>query len=649
MAAGSDTGSFRPRDLPRPTRPLQDGAPPEPRLALSPVIDQTINVMNEREEQRHKLISTLIIVQLLITAAVAFGYHDKPGLIFPIMLASLVVYLLALGTAALLKNDRLAAYILVFGGGLAVAAQVVATTLSGSPEETGHIALFFLAVMLEAGLLLTPEVTVIIVTAALALTGALLLLITINKAVSGPQIYLIVLYTLSPMALTGIVSWLLAHFIYDTSVTAQHAQDIEFRQAHFQQMKAHERERQEQFDGSIRAIQTAIGQAITGDYTVRVPVSTGDLEVVENSLNLLLDTFDSMAQAQQENARMAGAVPPITDALNRLNDSPALVPPIKTDTPFDNLSVMVTRIADSYGRRVARLQEQLGNVSAGVAHSRGGLVNASNEFGAAKQQTGALIARADTVQASLQKQLDLLAQARRMMAVVLPGEITQVAESNEGGNPALRGLGIGVELGHTREFEALAPTTPAEAGIAPLTMPLAAINPDRPSGASPAAATSAAHTSQSQGAHGSTDAGGSTGDSLPTELVEVWHLLLQIGEELTQQERIVSAFTQELGMLSRTVRNADSGIAWTLTALDTVQKTSESAQSSASHPIPDGLMDGPPDGQDSGGFSVRPAGPSRPLWPGGGPAEGVNPPPARGSFNAADLLGGGDEMPPTND
>lgn len=348
---------------------------------------------------------------------------------------------------------------------------------------------------------------------------------------------------------------------------------------------------------------------------------------------------------------MAGAVPPITDALNRLNDSPALVPPIKTDTPFDNLSVMVTRIADSYGRRVARLQEQLGNVSAGVAHSRGGLVNASNEFGAAKQQTGALIARADTVQVSLQKQLDLLAQARRMMAVVLPGEITQVAEPNEGGNPALRGLGIGVELGHTREFEALAPTTPAEAGIAPLTMPLAAINPDRPSDASPAAATLAAHTSQSQGVDGSSDAGGSTGDgdSLPTELVEVWHLLLQIGEELTQQERIVSAITQELGILSKTVRGADSGIAWTLTALDAVQKTSDSAQSSASHPIPDGLIDGPSDGQESGGFSIRPSGPSRPLWPGSGSAEGVNPPPARGSLNAGDLLGGGDEMPPTND
>ncbi|HET9979852.1 MAG TPA: hypothetical protein VFQ32_05380 [Ktedonobacterales bacterium] len=646
MAEGSDTGSFRPRDLPRPTRPLQDGSPDEPRLALSPVIDQTINVMNEREEQRHKLISTLIIVQLLITAAVAFGYHDKPGLIFPIMLASLGVYLLALGMSALLKNDRLAAYILVFGGGLAVAAQVVATTLTGSPEETGHIALFFLAVMLEAGLLMIPDVTVVIATTALALTGALLLLITINKAVSGPQIYLIVLYTLSPMALTGIVSWLLAHFIYDTSVTAQHAQDIEFRQAHLQQMKAHERDRQEQFDASIRAIQTAIAQAITGDYTVRVPVSAGDLEVVENSLNLLLDTFDSMALAQQENARMAGAVPPITDALNRLNDSPVPVHPIKTDTPFDNLSVMVTRIADNYGRRVARLQEQLGNVSAGVSHSRDGLVNASNEFVAAKQQTGALIARADKVQASLQKQLDLLAQARRMMAVVLPGEITQVAEPSEGGNPALRGLGIGVDPGYTREFEALAPTTPAEAGIAPLTMPLAAINPDRPSGASPVAATSAA--TNNQGAHGSGGASGSIGDGLPTELVEVWHLLLQIGEELTQQERIVGAINQELGILSKTVRSADSGIAWTLTALDTVQKTSDSAQSSASHPIPDGLDDGSSGGQDrqdSGGFPMRPAGPSRPLWPGSGSVEGVNPPPARGSLNAADLLGGGDTTP----
>ncbi len=355
---------FAPRDNPRLTRPIHDGVPNEPRLALSPVIDQTINVMNEREEQRHKLINTLIIVQLLITAAVALGYHDKPGLIFPIMLASLGVYLVALGAGYLLKNDRAAAYVLVFGGALAVSAQVIAATLTGSPEEIGHVSLFFLAVMLEAGLLLTPELTVIVVTVAGALTGAMLLLVTFNQEVSGPQIYQIVLYTLSPMALTAIVAWLLAHFIYATAVSAQHAQDLEFRQAHFQQMKTHERERQKQLDESIGAIQTAITQAISGDYTVRVPISAGDLEVVENSLNLLLDTFDLMVQAQQENARMTGAVLPITEGLNRLNDSITPVHSIKTDTPFDNVSVMATRIADSYNRRFARLQEQLGRVSA---------------------------------------------------------------------------------------------------------------------------------------------------------------------------------------------------------------------------------------------------------------------------------------------
>ena len=307
---------------------------------------------------------------------------------------------------------------------------------------------------------------------------------------------------------------------------------------------------------------------------------------------------------------------------------------------------MVTRIADNYGRRLTRLQEQLGNVSAGVSHSRDGLVNASNEFAAAKQQTGALLARAEAAHASLQRQLDLLAQARRMMATMLPPEITQTADPGEGGNPALRGLGIAVEKGLTSEFEALAPTTPAEAGIEPLPTPLAALNAERPSSETPAT-----EPQDDQSANGSAMAPhlpGLRGEGLPAELVEVWHLLLQIGEEITQEERIVGAFTQELGMLSRTVRNADTGIAWTLTALDTVQRTSDTAQSSAHHPIPEGLEDGPPDGQDSGGFSARPAGPSRPLWPGSG-ADAVNPPvnppPARGSLNAGDLLGG-DDAPP---
>ncbi len=124
-------------------------------------------------------------------------------------------------------------------------------------------------------------------------------------------------------------------------------------------------------------------------------------------------------------------------------------------------------------------------------------------------------------------------------------------------------------------------------------------------------------------------------------MVEVWHLLLQIGEELNQQERTVATFTQELGMLSRTVRNADTGIAWTLTALDTVQRSSDMAQqSSAQNPIPDGGEGGPADGQDSGGLSIRPAGPSRPLWPGSNAPESADRPPSRGSLSGADLLGG---------
>lgn len=623
---GPVSGSFTPRESPKRTRkltqPIALETIEEPRLALSRVIDQTINVINEREEQRHKLINTLIVVQLLITAAVSLGYHDKPGLIFPIMLGSLGIYLIALVTGYLLKNDRLAAYLLVFGGGLAVAAQVVAATLAGSPEEIGHVSLFFLAVMLESGLLLTPEVTVIVVTAASALTGAMLLLVAFNNAVSGPQIYQIVLYTLSPMALTAIVSWLLAHFIYATAVTAQRAHDLEFRQAQFQQMKLHERERQEQLDGSIGAIQTAIAQAITGDYTIRVPVTPGDLEVVENSLNLLLDTFDSMVRAQQENARMAGAVMPITEELSRMggaSDAGTPVHPIKTDTPFDNVSVVMSRVADSYNRRISRLQEQIGRLAAGVAHSRNGLANTSEEFTAAEQQVGALISRADAVSAPLRKQLELLAQARHMMVMMLPPEITRTAEQTSGGDPALRGLGIGVEQGHTTEFKALEPASHAEAGIAPLTRRLPAVD---------ASAAAATPSSMSGG--------------LPAELVEVWHLLLQIGEELLQQERTVAAFTQELGVLSRTVRQGSRGIDWTITALDSVQRSSEMAQqSSAQNPKPDRPEDMPSDGQDSGGFSSRPAGPSRPLWSGSSAPESANrpPPPPRSSLNSADLLG----------
>src|SRR5690348_17224263 len=62
-AEGAENGAFSPRENAKLTRPIrEEQAPPEPRLALSTVIDQTINVMDEREEQRHNLINTLLIV-----------------------------------------------------------------------------------------------------------------------------------------------------------------------------------------------------------------------------------------------------------------------------------------------------------------------------------------------------------------------------------------------------------------------------------------------------------------------------------------------------------------------------------------------------------------------------------------------------------
>jgi hypothetical protein len=663
----SGSGVHQPRENPNMTRPIYEDEFEEPLLALSPVIDQAINVMNEREEQRHKLVNTLIVVQLLTTAAVSLGYHDKPGLIFPITLASLGVYLLALVAGYLLRNTQWAAYLLVFGGGAAVAAQVIAAMLTGSPEEVGHLALFFLAIMIEAGLLLLPQITVAVALLAGGLTGGLLLLLAVNQAVSASQIYQIVLYTLSPLALTGIIAWLLAHFIYATNVVAQHAQDLEFRQAQFSQMKQHEQERQEQLDESIGAIQSAIAQANTGDYTVRVPVSSGDLEVVENSLNLLLDNFEAISQTQQENARMKGAVVPMAEELMRMDDPKNPLHSVQTDTPIDNLSVIASRLADSYNRRLIRLQEQLGRVSSGVAHSRDGLANAANGFSSASGQAGALISRADAVQESLQKQMELLGKARRMLATLLPPEITQMVGQNEGGNPALRGLGIGVERGLTSEFDALSPAAPAspgEAGIAPLTLPLPAVtvgDSDESHGSSDGSDGKRGGTNAA-GADGETDAatpampatparaaGSAVGgpgapvssDMLPAELIEVWHLLLQIGDELTQQERAMATFTQDLGVLSRNVRNADRGMSWTLAALDAVQRSSDMAQqSSAQHAIPGETDGGFSDGQDSGGFSPRPAGPSRPLWPSSGAPDGSERPLPQGSVSGADLLGG---------
>lgn len=91
----------------------------ERKLALSNLIRHTMVTAAEREEQRSKLVSVLILAQFLVTAMTTAGYIGSPTMIPSMLLGvvALVIYGCAYLTNRLFHRSGAASYILVIGGG----------------------------------------------------------------------------------------------------------------------------------------------------------------------------------------------------------------------------------------------------------------------------------------------------------------------------------------------------------------------------------------------------------------------------------------------------------------------------------------------------------------------------------------------------
>lgn len=577
-------------------------APPKPKLALSSLVNSTLATMSEREQQRAKLINVLTLGQFLLTAAITIGYTGSGSPIFFALLASLAVYLVALVMGTVLRQASRASYVLVLGGAAAVTAQVVVAALSGTPTETAHSALLFVALIVEAGLLLEPNLTLIVATATTTLTASVLL-ITLNglDAPAMRESYLIVVYSLTLQALTGVLAWLLSQFIAESVTEGQRVQELAISHARLGALENQEEQRHRELERDLGQIQTAIAQALTGNYSARANVPGGELNVVARSLNLLLETLESGGQTPGPRVRGISGPLALDDLRGAFADRtpPGGVPA----NPRMSVDDIIQQVQAANTLRMAKLQEQVRQVVASISHTQDGLSNASTDVNTVQLQVGKLVAATEGIVGAMQQQLALLGEARRLLGTVLPAEITGTGDVQRYvGDLALEGLGVGVERGLTNEFPILRESEFHGGETVPLPvfdLPAPAEG-DQPRGESPKKA----------------EGRGRKKNELPGELVESWNTLKQLLEEYVQTERAAHAVLTDLMHLSTSARSVESGITWVTVALDAVRKNAATLQESAGIRIP------PPEAADPIAGPVPPqqyppraAQPSRPLHP----------------------------------
>ena len=644
-------------------------------LALSGLIRTTLTSVHEREQARSRLINIIILAQALLTVAIApayLGSHIVTGSLIAVA-ATLVVYVLAFACNRAFHRPSTAAYILIAGGILGVFAQGLIPAIAGQSVPAAQASLLFTATILEAGLLFAPEVTLITAATTTTLTAfTILLALSHERTIDKHEAYLLVVYTLGLQALSGLIAWLLAQFIFESAVQSQQGQATQFAQARLEAAQAQLDDMRDRIDQGIGAMQATITHAIAGDFNSRASVNIGELSPLAETLNVLLQRVEAVTQAEQMQSRIQAAALPLIDAIARMNDSGTPTPsslPIMTNTPMDSVTVAVSHMQANVAQRLARVQKLVGEVVGALGHSQDGLNGASEAVQEGYRLAGALLSATEGMLAVAHRQLGLLLQARRMLAAILPQEITRLPQGESGRERSsgeqgsgLAGLGrdLGItEPGGTDQFDAM-PSAPGTSipGFAPLTVPLPIVDLDdeQSGGARP---SSAVHSGEGV---------------LPTELVEVWSLTGQLDAESVQLERSLTQLSRDLSMQSRHLRSADANIAWFRQALNAVRSNAEQLQQIAGPmtPLPgsefgptsrpldqsmmgrQGQMSRPLAGYASADDGTladlgRPSGPYTPPAPTRAPEEGRGEPrqtssddeqagPSTGSLRLADLL-----------
>ena len=619
-------------------------------------MEHRIEAAAARDRQRIWLVNTVVLAQALVTLALVPAYviPDFSAPMLATLGAALLVYIATFIINRTPGRQSPAIYTLVIGGGVVTAAQVfLGAVLTQSGAHTAQASLFFIPVIIEAGLFLSPELTLIVAAVAAALTASAILLalaLAGNSSTELGDAYQVVVYALGVQALVGYLSWQLATFIYEKVTAAQTAEDLRFAQARLEAFERQMAEQRRQLQREAGLIQTAVSSMLSHEYDARVEIEDGELAPIANSLNLLFERLRSTNEMERKVQRMEAEVPPLVDYAARMADpgAPAQQPEVVSSTALFPVGVALTNAHSAQARRLAQLFQLASDVANTLGENQRLLDGAAADSVAAQRQAGELVALADAMTRVAQREAELITQARRLLAHLLPRELTEGAWTDErdpildaasnttAASGDLGGLGPDIGLGATgltSEFNALPPADGQGAGIAPLTMPMPAMD---------------AETGEYELARPAFTPG-----ELPGELVDSWGLLRQLHAAVAQEQRHVATLARDMGVLSRLVRQTDANLVGALRTLGAAQQQAEQAQAlssgtSSDQPEEDVGRQAPPTTPRRAPLATRPLEADARLGDlgrfGSPDAPGAATP-APGSLRVSDLLGPvGDQM-----
>jgi hypothetical protein len=643
-----------------PSRPLTDrpmaSFGPASRPNLNEEVKRTLAATRERRQQRRRVIGILVFAHVLLLLAIAPGYLSPEILVAPLtfLSAAIVVDLLALAASRLFNNDTVAAYMLVIGGGLVVAAFTVFTALTPSADraiQTGFISFLLIASILEAGLLLSPELTLGIAAIAAAVTAASVVLALVLSGESiDPRLsaatYQITVTPLVVQGMSGLIAWLLAVFIDESARDAQRSQEQKFALAQLDKTNMRIAQQQERINQSVHELQSAISRVLTGSYSTRVQVIDGELVDLMRSFNLLLNQVEGMLNSDQMRGDASDVIRQVMEIISRMTDGSGITPmsgqpPV--NSPLNGVIVALGHVQAQYTQRLARLSQMAQGVVGAASQGVEGLNNITDEMSSVKQIAGTLVAAMNNMLPVARSAHQAAAQARAVIGDALPPDLRQTLDGPEPdrdlmvdgldlGGEDLEGLGYDI-IGATGEYAALDPLSADEAHIAPLTVKVDAL--DESGKDAESEGKSKGRRKRGAEAQAPQETPAAQPGSAPQQLVELYQLLGQLTKNLAQEYRALKVASRELGRLSRGLRAVEGGVVFGVGSLGATREAAEELQMAAGTGQSPNASGEPPAQQAPQSLQQEPpvvdqqASPESDTEPEG---------PATGSLNAADLL-----------
>jgi hypothetical protein len=623
-------------------------------LKLSGLIQQRMAANAQKHRQHVRLVHALIVAQAIFTAAAAAGYVGAPSaaLHLTIGTASVALYLVALVTSAFFHKTNVAAYLLVGGGLIAVAAQTISLAIEPAPALTAQAALLFIALTFEASLLFTPEVTLLVAFISTVCTAsAILFTLSLAPNMDQSTAYLLMVYPVGLQALAGIIAWVVAHSAAETALAEAREEETHFAQARLEAMIAQRME----LDDQLKTLQKAITSALGGGSQARAEVPDGTLAPLAESLNVLLERLADLSQADVDLTRMGAASLVMNDVLTQIADAPTPTPsslPIMTNTPLDSVQLRLAQTAANLSARITRMQRLASDLLGVLGNSQQPLDGATESVQEARSLAGVLISAADSMLTLTTRQLTVLQRVRRQLASQLPAELTGPLPEPPAMPSGAEGLS-GRDLAGLREvigqgdvtdtFAVLEPRAENEtlASITPLTRPMSTL------GAGSDTEPDAAGQQRPEQV-----ASGDASLTPTPELVDLWRALADLDGEMRTVDQTVAKLARDMSTLSKTLRSADGDLAYTRQALMTIRASADAMQQLAgaglSVPQTPGALPSALPNSISRPLDQTAQPPDTPTMPPDAPAglgtamptplDPNEPTPSPGSLRAADLL-----------